>query len=243
MIDTNGRDHQAVAEASPVVLVRHRPGVIGEATRTVHVVPLPLDGQHDTAAIALCGTKFQTSEMEIVTPGYGMPCTRCLLSQFAANPPPPTPEPSPHPDTGHRDATADYERWGWPVTGYRDQVRLRLAPITVALIIPALQAAQVTEILTARRCQPAVLTHLHTPDYQVLLAGEPYPVTLPWPLGVNRITTQLLLPPTPTPHGPLRWVHPPHENSLQHCREIDVLAAVRTTLRQSPGEMRGDLDG
>ncbi|MGH3823495.1 MAG: hypothetical protein ACRDRA_11800, partial [Pseudonocardiaceae bacterium] len=85
MITTNGSDHQAVAEARPVVLVRYRPGVTGEATRTVHVVPLPLDGQPD-AATALCGTRLLASEMEIVTPGHGMPCNRCLVGQIAASP-------------------------------------------------------------------------------------------------------------------------------------------------------------
>ncbi len=64
----------------------------------------------------------------------------------------------------------------------------------------------------------------------MLLAGEPYPVALPWPPGVDRITATLLLPPTLTPRGPLRWVHPPCENSLGLCREIDVLAAMRTAL-------------
>ncbi|MGH3778985.1 MAG: hypothetical protein ACRDRR_25170 [Pseudonocardiaceae bacterium] len=243
MIATNGRgDHQTVAEVRPVVLVRYRPGVTGEATRTVHLVPLPPDGQHDAAA-ALCGTWLLSSEMEIVTPGHGVPCTRCLISQVTANLPPPTVEPcsqTAHPDAGHQDAAADYHRWGWPVTVRRDQVRLRLAPNTVALIIPALLAAEVTEILTTRRCQPAVLTHPNAPTNRVLLASEPYPVMLPWPAGVNRVTTHLPLPPTLTPRGPIRWVHPPHENSLRLCREIDVLAAVRTTPQRSPREARGD---
>ncbi|MGH3884210.1 MAG: hypothetical protein ACRDRC_12525, partial [Pseudonocardiaceae bacterium] len=119
-------------------------------------------------------------------------------------------------------------------------VRLSLAPNKVALSIPAQLASEVTEILTARRCRPAVLTYPNAPTHRVLLASEPYPVTLPWPPGVNRVTTHLLLPPTLTPRGPIRWVHPPHENSLRLCREIDVLAAVRTTLQRSPREVRGD---
>ncbi|MGH3768023.1 MAG: hypothetical protein ACRDTX_23225 [Pseudonocardiaceae bacterium] len=135
---------------------------------------------------------------------------------------------------------ADYHQWGWPVAVRRNRMRLRLGPATVALVIPAVLAAEVTEILTARRCQPAMLIHPRAPMHRVLLASEPYPVMLPWPPGVNRITTNLLLPPTPTAHGPLRWMHPPHENSLRLCREIDVLAAVRTTLQRSPREVRGD---
>lgn len=235
-------NHHAAAAARPVVLVRYRPGVTGEATRTVHLVPLPLDGQH-VAAPALCGTVLLSSEMEIVIPGRSMPCTRCLINQIATSPPPPMVEPSSHdahPNAGHQNAAAEYQRWGWPVTVRRDQVRLRLAPTTVALVIPVLLADEVTAILTVRRCQPAALTDSHTPTHRVLLASEPYPVTLPWPPGVNRITTHLLLPPTLTPHGPQRWMHPPQENSLQLCREIDVLAAVRTTLQRSPREARGD---
>lgn len=237
MIATDGGDdHQTVAEARPVVLVRYRPGVTGQATRIVHMVPLPLGDQPD-AVTAVCGTKLLASEMEIVTPGHGTPCARCLVSQVAASPAPPTVKPcshAAHPDTRHQDATADYHRWEWPVTMRGDQVWLRLAPNTVALIIPTPLAAEMTEILTTRRCQPAVLTHPNAPTHRVLLAGEPYPVMLPWPPGVNRVTTDLLLPPTPTPRGPLRWVQPPHESSLRLCREIDVL---RTTLQQSP---RGD---
>lgn len=239
MIATNGSgDHQRIAETRPVMLIRYRPGVTGEAIRTVHLVPLPLADQHD-AVTALCGTRLLSSEMEIVSSGRGMPCDRCLMSRIAASPGPPTVEPcshATHPDTGHPDAAPDYHRWGWPVTVRRDQVRLSLAPDTVALIIPVRLATEVAEILTTRHCQPAVLTHLHAPTHRVLLAREPYPVTLPWPPGMSRVTTHLLLPPTLTPHGPLRWVDPPDENSLRLCREIDVLAAVRATLQRSPRE-------
>lgn len=228
-------DRQMVAAARPVVLVRYRPGVTGEATRVVHVVPLPLGGGHDTAT-GLCGIQLLPSEMEIVTPGHGMPCTPCLISQLTVSSPPTTVEPSSHvpsPDAVRQDAAADYHRWGWPVTVRRDQVWLNLAPNTVALIIPALLATEVTAILTAWRCQPAVLTHPRALMHRVVLAGERYPVLLPWPPGANRVTTKLLLPPTLTPRGPLRWMHPPHENSLRLCREIDVLAAIRTTLQRS----------
>lgn len=135
MIATNGGgDHQTVAETQPVMLVRYRPGVTGEATRIVHVVPLPIADQHDAVA-ALCGRRLLASEMEIVAPGRGMPCNPCLISQISASPAPSTVERcshAAHPDTGHRHAAADYNRWGWPVTVCRDQVRLSLAPDTVA---------------------------------------------------------------------------------------------------------------
>ncbi|MGH3911474.1 MAG: hypothetical protein ACRDRM_11655 [Pseudonocardiaceae bacterium] len=62
----------------------------------------------------------------------------------------------------------------------------------------------------------------------VLLAGEPFPVALPWPPGVHWVATSLLLPPTMTPRGPLTWARSPHPTALALCREIDVLSALRT---------------
>ncbi len=223
----------AVASARPVALVRYRPGVAGEAARMVHLIPLPNGGQGG-AAHALCGVLLRTADIEMVTPGHGMPCTPCVVSHVADSPPPPTIEPSQtaDPDPVARVAAADYEGWGWPVAVRRDQVWLNLEPDTVALIIPVPMADRVAAILTARRCLPPVLAHPYAPEHLVLLAGEPYPVVLPWPPGVDRITATLLLPPTLTPRGPLRWVHPPQENSLRLCREIDVLAAVRTALQR-----------
>jgi hypothetical protein len=76
-----------------------------------------------------------------------------------------------------------------------------------------------------------VLTHPHAPGHQVLLAGERYGVELPWPPGVHRVAETLSLPPTATARGPITWVHPPEPDALALCREVDVLAAVRTVLR------------
>lgn len=53
---------------------------------------------------------------------------------------------------------------------------------------------------------------------------------LPYRASRRRTPSGLPLPPTVTPRGPLRWVHPPQENSLQLRREIDIAAAVRTAL-------------
>lgn len=47
-------DRLAPADTRPVVLVRYLPGVSGETTRTVHLMPLPI-GSHEAAARALCG--------------------------------------------------------------------------------------------------------------------------------------------------------------------------------------------
>ena len=55
-----------------------------------------------------------------------------------------------------------------------------------------------------------------------------------WPAGVHRVTGTLLLPPSVTRHGPVRWIHPPRLHTLRWCREIDVCAAVNTAVREDP---------
>ncbi len=239
MTTTNGvRDRPTVAGDRPVALVRYRPGITGEASRVVHLMPLPFGT--DEEAAALCGALLRPSEAEIVAVGQGMPCGHCLISQVASSPPPLPQEPA---QTAHPGTSADgYQKWGWSVTVRRDQVQLNLEPDAVALIIPALVAARVTEILADRRYPPPVLIDPGAPEHWVLLAGERFPVPLPWSSSVTRITTALVLPPTPTPYGPLRWVHPPHDNSLKLCREIDVLAAMLTAFQRTERAMRGNLD-
>ncbi|MGH3804926.1 MAG: hypothetical protein ACRDTD_33235 [Pseudonocardiaceae bacterium] len=131
-------------------------------------------------------------------------------------------------------AATCYRAWGWPVTLRRDQVWLGLGDDVVALAIPVSLAPQVTAILRQRRCPPPLLAHPYAPEHQVLVAGERYGVSLPWPPGVHRVTATLLLPPTMTLRGPITWIHPPEPNALRHCREINVAAAVRTALSDPP---------
>lgn len=70
----------AAVAAGPVVLVRYRPGVVGETARSVHVVPLTTGGR---AVRALCGAVLVLAEMDMVTPGEGMPCTACVLDRMS----------------------------------------------------------------------------------------------------------------------------------------------------------------
>lgn len=74
-----GRGAGAAAAARPVVLARYRPGVVGETARTVHMVPLPTDGQAGAVG-ALCGAVLLRNDLETVTPGQGMPCTVCVVN-------------------------------------------------------------------------------------------------------------------------------------------------------------------
>jgi hypothetical protein len=60
-----------------------------------------------------------------------------------------------------------------------DQLWLALDRDAMALLIPTPLATDVTELLTRRRCPAPALAHPHTPDHQVLLAGERYGVALP----------------------------------------------------------------
>ncbi|MGH3547726.1 MAG: hypothetical protein ACRDQU_06335 [Pseudonocardiaceae bacterium] len=232
---------EAVVGARPVVLLRYRPGVAGETTRVVHLVPSPLGARETCAAeVALCGASLCLDQMEAITPGEGVPCSLCLISHVSAGPPPAElPAPAPPADITSSDgrplaAALGYRVWGWPVTLRGDQVWLSLEPDTVALIVPVLLAAQVTAILHQRRCPPLVLVHPDTPEHRVLLAGQPYGVGLPWPSGVRRVGGAVSLPPTKTARGPVTWVYPPEADALRLCREVDVFGALRTALRGPP---------
>lgn len=122
-----------------------------------------------------------------------------------------------------------YRRLGWPIglRGTEVSLNLEVDADAVALLIPTGLATEVAEILIRRRCPPPVLAHPALPDYQVILAGEPFPVPLNWPVGVHRVTTTVLLPPSATVYGPVCWVRPPVPDALRSCREVDVLAALR----------------
>lgn len=234
MAELNGADQVEVAGARPVTLVRHCPGVVGETARTVHLVPLPVGGPAGEVT-ALCGAPLRRTDVEPVTPGQGMPCPVCVLSHVACGPPPASVTPGdPGVDPDPLGATAGYRAWGWPVTLRGDQIRLHLDGGIVALIIPVLLAAEVIAILARRRCPVPVLAHPYAPEHRILLAAEPFGMALPWPPGVREITGTLLLPPALTLRGPITWTQLPQPEALRLCREIDILAALRTALNDPP---------
>jgi hypothetical protein len=224
-----------VAATRPIMLVRYRPGVTGETARTVHIVPLPTNGQ--TGAVsAVCGAVLILTDIETVTPGQGMPRTMCILNHVTGTTQAVKPL-ADGPDSASPGLAAGavaYHDWDWPVTHHRDQVWLSLHRDISALAIPIPLCTEVTQILTARRCAPPVLAHPSTPEHHLVLAGERYGVTLPWPPQVHQVTGVLLLPPTVTPRGPITWTQHPQHNSLQLCREIDIFGALRTALSDFP---------
>lgn len=54
------------------------------------------------------------------------------------------------------------------------------------------------------------------------------------PVGIHRVTDTLILPPTVTAWDQVCWVRPPQPHALWLCREIDVIAALRTALSSPP---------
>jgi hypothetical protein len=235
----DGTPEATTVSTRPVMLARYRPDTVGEAARTVHVVPHP-GAVASGAVTALCGALLAFGQIETVIPGEGMPCILCVLLRCssAPQPPPVLPGESRPEDTGVPSepgaAAADYQARGWPVTTRRDQVLLTLDHQAVALLIPTDLATQVQTILAARQCPTPILAHPDAPEHRVFLAGEPFGAELPWPPGVQPVTGSLPLPPTVTPRGPLRWAHLPQAGALTTCREIDLCIAVCTALRASP---------
>lgn len=224
-----------IGRARRVVLARPLPDPAGTTPdHTVHLVGVPL-GEDSDGVSGLCGVRLRPGQIETVAPGEGVWCTSCFTAHVTGAAP--TPDPAGEAGTSTRvGAALAYRELGWPVRVRGDQVSLNLDLDldAVAVVIPVLLAAQVAEILAGRRCPPAVLAHPALPEHRVLVAGERYGVPLGWPVGVHRVTGTLLLPPTVTAHGPVRWVRPPEPHVLRLCREIDVCAALITALREPP---------
>jgi hypothetical protein len=212
-----------------------QPLMPGQTTHVMHLASLPdrhVAGTVDT----LCGAVLSVDDIDIdtVTSSPGMPCTLCLLHHITATAPAvvtPVDSPDSH-DAGLLNEVT-YQSWAWPVTQHRDQLRLRLDCDISAIAIPLPLSTEIIQLLTVRHCDPAVLAHPDTPDHHLILTGEKFPTPLPWPPGVHQITDTLTLPPTNTPHGPITWIRPPHQDSPHLSREIDVFAALRAILSDS----------
>ncbi|MPZ67071.1 MAG: hypothetical protein GEU83_16720 [Pseudonocardiaceae bacterium] len=136
---------------APVVAVRYRYGLAGEATRAVHLVALPVRAGAG-AVSALCGSLLVGDRIETVEPGEGMPCTMCVLFRSHTRPPQQlSTSPSPQDqDVDNSQAMAGYRVWGWPVTCHEDRLLLTLGSEATALLIPLGLADRVQTILVAR---------------------------------------------------------------------------------------------
>ena len=239
--DYSTAGHTAVLGTRPVMLLRYRPGVVGETARTVHLVALP-QGETGAAGVALCGALLRPNldgdghswPWRALQPVPAQPRQRRSLAGTDGYPGHGGPADDVCGDLRPLRAAVGYRVWGWPVTLHGEQVWLTLEPEAAALLIPVPLATQVCRILRQRHCPPLVLSHPDVPEHRVMLAGEPYDVELPWPSMVHRITGIFPLPPTKTASGPITWVRPPGADALRLCREVDVFAALRTALDASP---------
>lgn len=220
----------AVTVASQsLLLARHRADGIGQAGRTVHLVPV-IPSPAAGAVAALCGALLHFEEIDAVELGEGVPCQVCLLNRATA-----LSADAESSVAGLEDAAdfldgPTYRAWGWPVTQQRDLIQLRLGCDALAVAIPIPLSAEVTQVLVDRLCEPAVLAHPHAPDHHLVLTGERFGTTLPWPSGVYQVTGAVVLPPTMTIYGPVTWVKAPSKDSLRLSREIDIFGALRTVL-------------
>ena len=221
----------------PLLLVRHRAGIISPASRTVHLVRMSADCETDVVA-ALCGSLLCHADMETVEPGQGMPCHVCLMNQASAmtaggGTVGPVRAQSLVADSGGEAGCpcgAAYQAWGWPVSAHRGLIQLRLDCEASAIAIPIPLSAEVTQVLIARHCAPAILAHPYAPEHHVFLTGERFGTPLPWPPDVHEVTGAVMLPPTKTLCGLITWIQPPTKDSLRLSREIDVFGALRTVL-------------
>ncbi|MDR7303866.1 hypothetical protein [Haloactinomyces albus] len=72
----------AVASGWPEAIslvVRFRPGVVGERQRVAHIITLAPGQWHTWALTTLCGRSLLVGEVEFLQPGQGMPCMPCFL--------------------------------------------------------------------------------------------------------------------------------------------------------------------
>jgi hypothetical protein len=83
----------------------------------------------------------------------------------------------------------DYQTWGWPVAQHRDQVILNLHRDASAIAIPILVSAEVTRLLIARQCAPAVLAHPYAPEHHIVLTGKDMGSRCPGPPTCTRSPT------------------------------------------------------
>lgn len=77
--DAQGAWGVAAEWPEPISLVvRYRPGVVGETRRVAHVVPMRPGDWHGYTLTAWCRTALDVPELEFLAPGQGMPCVECI---------------------------------------------------------------------------------------------------------------------------------------------------------------------
>ena len=194
-----------------MLATRYRAGAAADATRPVHLVPLPV--QTAVGAVgAFCGELLSLPKPEAVESGQGVACPMCVL-QHAATAQAPRSE-------------TDYSALGWPVHLQGDQLVLPLGHCATAQIVPVELAAAITPILAALDRPVPVLVHPDAPDCGVVITGEPYGVPLPWPETVQAVTGCWRCPPAGlhtgrctgiNKHHTIRWPPAARSTSSRRC--------------------------
>jgi hypothetical protein len=78
--------HGAVGAGESVLMIRPRPGVVGESVRVVHIVPVSTLNPEPGRLLAYCGASFLPRYVEMFDfdSAGGMPCNRCQSRARAA---------------------------------------------------------------------------------------------------------------------------------------------------------------
>lgn len=80
------------ADEPTIILVRMKPGLVGETKRVVHLVRLPESGTVPEELTAYCGERFEPGTIDFLPEPTGMPCVRCLIAAPMPRPPALPPE-------------------------------------------------------------------------------------------------------------------------------------------------------
>jgi len=62
-----------------LLLVRLRPGVVGESRRVVHVVSFPTGDNVPEVLVAYCGEEIRRGPADVLPKPCGAPCEACLI--------------------------------------------------------------------------------------------------------------------------------------------------------------------
>lgn len=60
------------------LVIRYRPGLVGETRRVAHIVPMRPGEWHGYNLTTWCGGAVAVPDLEVLTPGDGMPCVGCV---------------------------------------------------------------------------------------------------------------------------------------------------------------------
>lgn len=124
---------------------------------------------------------------------------------------------------------------GWPVRAEGQAVLLAMTCGLTALAIPRASAAEVTPLLKLRdSAGPVLALPLDTVQWVFLAEGNGLvPAQEHAPLGGRylRPPTQIPLPPSVTPHGPVKWVIAPDLSRRWLPTLAAVICAARTVAR------------